>query len=106
MKQRNTTSKQILLFTVNNDAEGKAQITNLRNAMRLSKSPLRVILYGRGHRFGKGRIHVCKCGGNPTSGPRTCGCRWFDNSFQSHVPLDKAEKIAVFVKGKGNPSYE
>jgi len=98
---KNTINSQVHLMTVDNNDDGRKTIANLRKSMKESNSTLRMILYGRGHRFGKGRMHVCKCGNPARTGPRSCGCRWWDNEYQSSIPLDKAQKIAVFVTRRG-----
>ncbi len=98
---KNTINSQVHLMTVDNNEVGRQKIADLRKSMKESKSTLRVVLYGRGHRFGKGRIHVCKCGNNAPTGPRTCGCGWWNNEYQSGIPLDKAQRIAVFVTRRG-----
>lgn len=75
-------------MTVPNNADGNAFIRALRNNIKSSGTHRRVILYGRGHRFGKGRIKKdAHLTGN------------FDNSFQSSVPLNVATSIAVYVMG-------
>jgi hypothetical protein len=91
MRSKNAIPHQVHLFTVSNDAEGNALITALRKSIRKSKTGRRVQIYGRGHRYGKGRIHVDKFF-QPI--PGTHG---FDNSLQSSVPRHLAQKLAVYV---------
>ena len=84
------------IATVQNNAAGKAFITSLRKTLRAVKATepsfsFKVQVYGRGHRFGKGRIHVDK---NYRPIPGTFG---FDNSYQSSLPHRLAERLAVYV---------
>jgi hypothetical protein len=88
MRRKNKIESQVHLLTVPNNADGNALIRALRGTIKASKTGRRLILYGRGHRFGKGRIKKdAHLTGN------------FDNSFQSHVPLTVAQNIAVYVMG-------
>ena len=91
MRSKNTIPHQVHLFTVTNDAEGNALITALRKSIRKSKTGRRVQIYGRGHRYGKGRIHITA---DYQPKPGTHG---WDNSFQSSVPRHLAQKLAVYV---------
>jgi hypothetical protein len=88
MRTKNKIQSQVHLMTVPNNADGNALIRALRNNIKVSRTGRRLILYGRGPRFGKGRIRKdAHLTGN------------FDNSFQSHVPLTVAKSIAVYVMG-------
>ncbi len=80
-------NNQVHLFTVNNDDEGRKFIADFRKNVRRSKQKVRIIQYGRGHRFGLGRSKWV--GGQFIHG----------NDYQSHIPLSKAQTIAVYVKG-------
>jgi hypothetical protein len=80
------------LFTVDNNEQGRNYIASLRNLLNFQKSPHRLILYGRGHRFGKGRLHM--------KNDKVTG---WDNSFQSGIPLtgeQKAQRIAVYITSR------
>jgi len=91
---KNKITTQVHLFTVDNDEQGRNYISNFRNLLKLQKSPHRLILYGRGHRFGKGRSHAI-----PDVGAWG-GIRYTSNEFQSHIPLEgeeKAQRIAVYI---------
>ena len=87
---KNTISGQVHLFTVGNNDKGLTVISNLRE--HLKNTPHRLILYGRGHRFGKGRLHM--------KNDKVTG---WDNSFQSGIPLtgeQKAQRIAVYITSR------
>jgi len=88
MRTKNKIESQVHLMTVPNDDGGKHLISCLRANIKASRTHRRLILYGRGHRFGKGRI---KKNAHLTGN--------FDNSFQSSVPLTVATSIAVYVMG-------
>jgi hypothetical protein len=82
-------SAQVHLLTVNNDPKGRQFISELRQSMK--GTPNHLVLYGRGHRFGKGRIHI--------NGQMY---NW-DNSYQSRIPLDgdeRAQRIAVYITSR------
>ena len=96
---KNRITSQVHLFNVENDANGKLLINQLRSRIKESKTHRRIVIYGRGHRFGKGRTHKCKCGNNAPSGPSSCGCGWYDNRYQSSIPRELASHLAVYVMG-------
>jgi hypothetical protein len=84
---KNKIGGQVHLFTVDNNRSGKTAISNLRK--QLKNTQHRLILYGRGHRFGKGRIHMKN--GDVTG---------WDNSYQSGLPLTIAQRIAVYITSR------
>ena len=51
-------NRSIHIMTVTNDENGRRQIAELRKSIRESKRPFRVVFYGRGHRFGQGRLRI------------------------------------------------
>lgn len=87
--------------TVQNNRAGKAFITALRKTLKAVKKTeptfsYKVQVYGRGHRYGKGRSHIMI---DPVTGqyapkPGTFG---WDNSYQSSLPHHLAERLAVYV---------
>ena len=83
-RTKNKITSQVHLMTVPNNADGNALIRAIRNNIKKSRTGRRVILYGRGHRFGKGRSKASN---------------GFDNSLQSGVPLTVAQNIAVYIFG-------
>lgn len=84
---KNTTGgKQVHVFNVPNNAEGKAQIATFRRLIRNSKTRQQIILYGRGHRYGLGRSKWVN------------GQFIHGNDYQSHVPMAKAQTIAVYIR--------
>ena len=87
-RTKNKITSQVHLMTVPNNADGNALIRAIRNNIKKSRTGRRVILYGRGHRFGKGRI---KADAHITGN--------FDNSYQSSVPMRVATNIAVYIFG-------
>ena len=91
MRIKNSIGGQVHLMTVPNNNEGKRRIKIIRDGIKASGTKISIVLYGRGCRFGKGRIRQ-------TNNVVT---NW-DNSYQSHVPLDKAQKIAVYIMGRRN----
>lgn len=68
------------IFTVKNDFGGLNQIDSLRKLIK--PNGFRLVLRGRGFRYGMGKPTKAN-GGN--------------NQYQSSLPLDKAEKIAVYL---------
>lgn len=89
------------IATVQNNRAGKAFITSLRKTLKAVKKTdptfvYKVQVYGRGHRFGKGRMHVAidPATGHYSAKPGTFG---FDNSYQSSLPHRLAERLAVYV---------
>ena len=84
-RNKNRITSQVHLFTVPNTPEGRSQVETFRKTIRKSKTGIRIVQYGRGHRFGLGRT------------------KWVNsqyihgNDYQSHIPLDKATSIAVYV---------
>lgn len=74
---KNTTQSFLHLMTVNNDTTGNQLIKDIRANMKKSDTTLRVVLIGRGHRFGKGR-----------------------GIYQSQVPLSIAQRVAVYVTAR------
>ena len=78
------------IFTVEYNDEGKKLIESLRNLVK--QKGYNLILRGRGHRFGLGKPTVAN-GGN--------------NQYQSSIPLEKAQKVAVYITKRNiNPSEE
>lgn len=67
------------LFTVNNDQSGLKMIDDLRKLVK--PQGYRLVLRGRGHRHGKGKITKTN----------------FDNRYQSSLPLELAQQIAVYL---------
>ena len=87
------------IATVQNNRAGKAFITSLRKTLKAVKKTeptfsFKVQVYGRGHRFGKGRSHVICENGQWVPKPGTHG---WDNSYQSSLPHRLAERLAVYV---------
>lgn len=83
------------IATVQNDVVGKTFIASLRATLKTIKKDTpnftyRVRVYGRGHRYGKGRIHGYYRNGTfiPTNR---------DNSYQSCLPHHLAERLAIYV---------
>lgn len=84
------------VVTVPNTPEGRTVIQNIRKTLRSQKKldptfTYRVTVYGRGHRFGKGRIR-----GRYNHAGVFCATNW-DNSYQSNLPHDKATSLAIYV---------
>ena len=77
-------------MTVDNTKEGRAIIASLRNQVKSKGFKIR--LRGRGHRFGKGRIR-----GKYVNGVFVATNR--DNRYQSSLPLNMAQRIAVYISG-------
>lgn len=83
------------IATVQNNPAGKAFITSLRKTLKAVKATeptfsYKVQVYGRGHRFGKGRIR-----GRYVNG-QFQATNW-DNSYQSSLPHAKAQRLAIYV---------
>lgn len=90
----------IHVITVPNTPEGRQTIADIRTTLRKQKRSNRnftykVQVYGRGHRFGKGRIR-----GRYVNG-QFQATNW-DNSYQSNLPHSKAQRLAVYVSGDYN----
>ncbi len=88
------------IATVQNNRAGKAFINSLRKTLRAVKKTdstftYKVQVYGRGHRYGKGRMHIIHTAdGQWLPKPGTHG---WDNRFQSSLPHRLAERLAVYV---------
>lgn len=67
------------LFTVNNDRAGWKMIEALRKLIK--PQGYRLVLRGRGHRYGKGKITKTN----------------YDNRYQSRLPLELAQRIAAYL---------
>lgn len=81
-------SNIVHLFTINNDAKGLKYIDDLRKLIK--PQGYRLVLRGRGHRYGKGKITKTN----------------FDNRYQSRLPLELAERIAVYLADRQEPAYK
>lgn len=88
------------IATVQNNPAGRQFIAALRKTLKAVKKTeptfsFKVQVYGRGHRYGKGRSHVIRTAdGNYIPKPGTHG---WDNSYQSSLPHRLAERLAVYV---------
>lgn len=90
MRIKNGFVGSVHIATVANDAAGLKFIADLRQSIRQSKTKIKVQVYGRGHRFGKGRIRGSYVDGQFKA------TNW-DNSYQSSLPRDRAERLAIYL---------
>lgn len=80
------------LVTVPNNEGGRLVVETLRQSLK--GTPQRIVLYGRGHRFGRGNYHKSDRIVNGVKISR------LDNSLQGRLPLNISEKIAVYIQDR------
>lgn len=98
----------IHVITVKNNATGRKTIAQIRSTLRKQKRAnpavtYRVQVYGRGHRFGMGRSHIIRTAdGQYLPKPGTHG---WDNRYQSNLPHNLAQRLAVYVTANHNTRW-
>jgi hypothetical protein len=85
----------IHVITVKNNKTGRKTIDSIRATLQKQRKTnpnlrYKVQVYGRGHRYGKGRIR-----GSYVNG-QFIATNW-DNRYQSSLPHGLAQRLAVYV---------